>query len=149
MVSTQKKMSTGIEDAKKTELHVYMNHLRQHFITKVPSRISCTETMPYLVLDTDEEENQSRKLFKPIVPNLIGGTLQRSSAMQINADTNMSPNNAPKQQPNTARSNLQQICESMTALPTPESQLSYKPVTPNGPPLPIDLRALNRAKPLN
>jgi hypothetical protein len=148
-VSAQKVDSTPKDSAEKKSqevVFVYMNHLRQKFVTKIPMKNTCAETMPYLVMDTGDEDNQSRKLFKPIVPNLIGNTVQQTSSMMQMSNEPFNGNNTKTALTN--RSNVMHVRASTVDLPTPESQISYKPITPNATPLPPSLKTLDRSKPM-
>jgi hypothetical protein len=140
LVNAQKKNSTPKDSEKKAqEVFVYMNHLRQKLITKIALKNVCSNSIPYLVMDTGDEDNQSRKLFKPIVPNLIGNTVQMTSMMQMNENNKTAMTN---------RSNVIRAA-STVELPTPESQMSYKPITPIAAPLPPNLKTLDRSKPIS
>lgn len=130
------------------KLRVYMNHLRQNFITNMNIAIDCDGVTPFVVFNSIDEENQSRRVHRPIIANII--SYQQSSSLRLSknkfdtAENNLSSLSAASlsMRQNLSRSNqtLQQLREANADLRhTPESQLSYKRMSPNGPPLPNDL----------
>lgn len=148
---TVRKISSKKETSP-TGLKLYMNHLRQVFVTSLSGIANeCTDVMPFLIVDCIDEENQSRRTHKPIMTNLItyngvsGGNSTQDessgafrpekasslSAASVNIKMNLSRSNQTLQQLREANNDL---------IPTPESQLSYKRLTPNGPPLPLNLQ---------
>lgn len=128
MVVIKKAHRDQIKD-RKVGVHLYMNQLRQCWVNKIELKCECSDTIPFLVMDAGSEDaKQSRKLFKPIIPNLIGGiSSSQSKNGQFTQTKILSSNEIAK----------------------PESQLSYKPLTPIAPPLPANLRTLDRSKPIN
>lgn len=150
LVYANKKASSEVTNTNQKELKVYVNHLRQSFVTSIRLEYQSSDVIPYIVFDSDAEEEQSRRLFKPVVPNMVA-TYQQSSDMRKGLDGSpiLSAAGASVRQA-LSRSNqtLQQIREASAELmPSPESQLSYKPMTPNGPQLPANLQlTLTRSK---
>ena len=160
-------------------IRVYTNNLRQyHIIDMKPIQFNCSdELIPYIAFDTGIDELQSLRLHKPIITNLISAYQQSTvESMKLNnitnSNTNMigSKNNITKVNQHeesssslsaayltvrqslsrTNNKTLLQIREASAALvKSPESQLSYKPMTQNAPPLPPDLsQTMIRSKPM-
>jgi hypothetical protein len=145
-------------DKNKNRLCVYMTHLRQDLVTKIPINfVSSSDSpplLPFIVLDAVDDEKESRKLFKPIVPSLIGSSQQQSSFLQNEQQTHAASTSTIKQQNSSRSTNKNSVLlsakkEINNEPKTPESQLSYKPMTPNAPPLPPSLKALERSKPIS
>jgi hypothetical protein len=151
LVTAQKKSSnnSAVNKDENDLMYVYMNQLRQKRVTEFSLKSSCADTLPYIVMDTGDDENQSRKLFKPIVPNLIGngGGQQQQQLSSSSQVANENGGSYSQRQALTNRSNANRA--STVEMPTPESQMSYKPITPNGPPLPTTLKMLDRSRPIS
>lgn len=111
------------------------------------------QAIPYIAMDTGDEDNQSTRLVKPVMPNLITSLQQQSSvneATTIQADVASGLSAAGlsvRQSLSRSNQTLKQIREASAEVQTTESQLSYKPLTPQAPPLPNGL-GLTRSKPL-
>ena len=148
----------------KNMLNCYMTHLRQCFITKINLENSCVqEFMPFISFNSpDDDENQSRRLQKPIMTavNMIStsGYQPRTFTSALSHVTKNSSSSfsaaghSMRQSLSRANLTLQQIREASSEVffPAPESQLSFKPMTPNAAPLPPHLSLqLSRSKPLN
>lgn len=131
------------------QIIAYMTPLRQAYVTKMTINNSCKDVIPYIAFDTGEEESQSRRLFRPIMPNLIN-TFQQSSVVSNMHDSSPSLSAAGisiRQSLSRLNTTLQQIREASTEVTiTPESQLSFKPMTPNAPALPSNLQTLSRSR---
>jgi len=140
------------------QVRAYMTHLRQCYVASIPLVSSCPgDAMAYIVFDSGDETKQSRRLQRPIQVS-SGQVLQ----LQQVAETGEVSERTAKSQSlsvagQTIRHNLlrgshtlSQIREvGSTKFPSQESQLSFKPMSPNAPPLPPDLQTLVRARPLN
>ena len=139
-----------------------MTHLRQCFVTKISLENSCVDAfMPYISFNSpDDEENQSRRLTKPIMTavNMISQSGYQPRALTLSHVTKNSnasfsaAGHSMRQSLSRANLTLQQIREASSEVffPAPESQLSFKPMTPNAAPLPPHLSLqLSRSKPLN
>lgn len=161
------------------KLYAYMTHLRQNlaitmrFSSKKHSSnmIQTGWLTPFLVFDSIDESNQSRRLQQPVVA-ATKNLHQNSSALFSNSMTSGGGHastyremmgaastagqlaGAPRSslsaasmsmRQNLTQSNptLQQLREANDDLmmPTPESQLSYKEMPPNAPPLPPNLKS--------
>ncbi|RNA04920.1 dynein beta ciliary-like, partial [Brachionus plicatilis] len=131
------------------EISAYSTNLRQNFIAKFKIPNNCSESVPYLAFDCENDEEHSRRLYRPVLSNIISNHIQSSMNMQDDQSPNLSVAGASMKQ-TLSRSNqtLQQIREaSAEVTKSPESQLSYKPITPNGPPLPAELqKSFTRSK---
>lgn len=130
-------------------LTAYVTNLRQKFVANIKIASKCTESTPYLAFDCENDEEHSRRLYRPILSNMIPHYAQSSIKMQNDQSPNLSVAGASMRQ-TLSRSNqtLQQIREASAELiTTPESQLSFKQMTPNAPPLPPDLqKSFTRSK---
>lgn len=126
-----------------------MTNLRQHFVASMHIPNSCTESTPYLAFDSENDGEHSRRLYRPVLSNVLPNYGSSSLKMENEPSPNLSVAGASLKQ-TLSRSNqtLQQIREaSAEVIHTPESQLSYKPMTPNAPPLPPDLqKSFSRSK---
>jgi hypothetical protein len=159
-------------------IRAYANNLRQnHIIDMKNINFHCSdELIPYIAFDTGIDELQSLRLHKPIITNLISAyqqsTVESMKMNTTNSNTNVvgSKNNISKVNQHeesssslsaaylTVRQSLSrtnnrtllQIKEASASLmKSPESQLSYKPMTQNAPPLPPDLsQSMVRSKPM-
>lgn len=130
-------------------LSAYMTNLRQHFVTNVNIPNNSTESVPYLVFDCENDGQYSRRLYRPVLSNVIPNFASSSLKIDNEQSPNLSVAGASlKQTLSKSNQTLQQIREaSAEAIKTPESQLSYKPMTPNAPPLPADLqKSFSRSK---
>lgn len=129
--------------SRQTKINAYVNTLRQTFVSSFKIENQCVDTLPFIVFDCDDEEELSRRLFRPVLPNMITN-LQQSSSMRHANDHSPSLSAAGasiRQALSRSNQTLQQIREaSNEIIPSPESQMSYKVLTPNGPPLPQDLQ---------
>jgi hypothetical protein len=106
-------------------------------------------------------ENFSVRLIKPVMPNVIGSESPHQSAEQTSQQmTNNSSQDvfssvsaaglSIRQSLSRSNQTLKQIREASAEVHekvSTESQLSYKPITPNAPALPTNL-ALIRSKPI-
>lgn len=142
------------------QIQAYITHLRQCQIVTVNLNNNCLqEFQPYIVFDTGDEAKQSRQLQRPIqvsMPTGNSGTITPSQDLtERTMTTNKSQQLALAGQTimqNLLKSNatLNQIREISTErFPAQESQLSFKPMSPNAPPLPPDLQTLVRSKPMD
>lgn len=171
------------DETKPSKVYAYMTHLRQYMAIamKFPAHhlIQTEWITPFIIFDSIDETNQSRRLHRPVRAASNKGLTNQSSSVMFGggvsgsllsgsgmasmergnreASTNKvaqnSANNAfssslsvasMSMQQNLTRSNptLQQLREANDdLLPTPESQMSYKEMPPNAPPLPSDLKA--------
>ncbi|CAF0814108.1 unnamed protein product [Brachionus calyciflorus] len=129
-------------------LKAYITNLRQSFVTTVSIQHKCSDIIPYLVFDCEDEEDQSRRLYRPVLSNVISN-YQTESKNTYDHSPHLSAAGVSLRQ-NLSRSNqtLQQIREaSAEIMRSPESQLSYKPMTPNAAPLPVELQmSFSRSK---
>lgn len=133
-------------------VRVYTNILRQNFITSIPFKTKCKEKiLPFIVIDVGYGEN-SKRLQKPVIPNLyvINQRVPSASETAVVPSTHLSLSGmSVKAALSKSNLTLSQIREaSAERLPTPESQLSFKEVTPNAPKLPSTLQ-MTRSKPLS
>jgi hypothetical protein len=133
-------------------LRAYMTQLRQSYVTDMDLALSINEdeaSMPFLMFDSGEEEDQSKRLQRPVMHHIMS-TLQNSiSTINDTITPSLSAAGASMRQ-TLSQSNptLQQIKEANDeVLPTPESQLSYKAMTPNAAALPANLQ-MTRSKPI-
>ena len=148
------------ETTHKNSVRAYQTHLRQCHVTKMSIANKCDEFMPYIVFDAGEEDNQSRRLQRPIqisVNSINIGYQTESTPFDMSPGTYSmirSPNLMAAGQ--TIRQNLlkanltlQQIREVSTEqFPGQDSQLSFKLMSANAPPLPPNLQALVRSEQL-
>jgi len=158
--------SSNKSDKPISTLSVYMTHLRQCFVTKISLENNCVdEFMPYVSFNSpDDEENQSRRLIKPIMtavnmisqsgyqPRTFTSTSTLSHGTKNSNASFSAAGHSLRQSLSRANLTLQQIREASSEVffPAPESQLSFKPMTPNAAPLPPHLSLqLSRSKPLN
>jgi len=151
----------ALKDASKLttggQVRAYMTHLRQCYVASIPLvSLSPGDAMAYIAFDTGDETKQSRRLQRPI--QVSSGQLQ----LQQVADTGEMSERTAKSQSlsvagQTIKHNLLRASHTLsqirevgsTKFPSQESQLSFKPMSPNAPPLPPDLQTLVRARPLN
>jgi hypothetical protein len=162
---------------KTNNIRAYSNNLRQYHIIDMKNiQFNCSEELiPYIAFDTGVEDLQSLRLHKPIISNLISAYQQSTvESMKLNTANNnvigsknkvIKVNNHHEESSSSlsaayltvrqslSRTNnktLLQIREASDALvKSPESQLSYKPMTQNAPPLPSDLsQTMVRSKPM-
>ena len=116
--------------------------------------------MPFLAFDTGDDDNLSRRQQKPIISNLMS-SLQQAGVQNTSGSLTSSPTLSAaglsvRQSFSRLNQTLQQIREASAEtqhtdqIPSPESQLSYRKMTPNAPALPQNLqRTLTRSKPLS
>ena len=138
-----------------SNLRIYLTHMRQYYINSMSISCSCIDSvMPFIAFDTGDDDNLSRRQQKPIISNLAS-TLQQTSSEKNSYGSGSSPalsaaGMSVRQSCSRTNYTLQQIREaSAEQPPTPVSQLSYKPYTPQGPPLPANLqRTFVRSKQL-
>ena len=146
---------------------VYMTHLRQYYVTTINLVNNCSaEFIPFISFNSpDDEENQSRRLLRPILTGINPANnllfQQQQTYSLESASSRMTKNSNPsfsaagqsmRQSLSRANLTLQQIREASSEvfLPAPESQLSFKPMTPKAEPLPPHLALqMSRSKPLN
>lgn len=144
-----------------------MTHLRQNFITKINLENDCSaEFMPFVSFNSpDDEENQSRRLQKPIltaINSINNSSFQNQQGYSVaSASSHLTSKNSSgfsvagqsiRQSLSRANLTLQQIREASSEVffPAPESQLSFQPMSPKAEPLPSHLTLqLSRSKPLN
>lgn len=163
----RRKSSTDQENAPK--IYAYMTHLRQNlsitmrFSSKHSSNLIQTGWItPFLVFDSIDENGQSRRLQRPVVAatkNLNqnssilfgGGSLMSggrgsrvvgANAVDTRGMSSLSAASLTMRQNLLTQSNptLEQLREANDDLPTPESQMSYKEMPQNAPPLPVNLK---------
>jgi hypothetical protein len=146
-------------------IQAYMTHLRQSYLTNVtiPNSFNDNQdSIPYIVFDQGDEDSQSRRLQHPIQTSVNGpggsnnpktGTSSLTETTDcLTALTSKSGKLATAGQnikQNLLKSNqaLNQIREVSTErFPGAESQLSFKPMSPNAPPLPPNLQSLVRSE---
>jgi len=134
-------------------LRAYLTQLRQSYVTDIDLALSRNQdeiSMPFLIFDGGEEEDQSKRLQRPVMHHIMS-TLQNSISTMNDAITpSLSAAGASMRQ-TLSHSNptLLQIKEANDeVLPSPESQLSYKAMTPNAAALPSNLQ-MTRSKPIN
>jgi hypothetical protein len=157
IVNVKRKDNDNLNTNDFDHIPVYINQLRQYYITSIPFKSSCTQCLPYLTFDSVNEEDSSRRQQKPIIPNLMSTINQKSSELVIkqkkqNAENKISPHQS---RPNSIKSQIKKNDSSVASPPLvesrdyqPESQLSYEPMKPNAELLPEELR-LNKSKPIN
>ena len=147
-------------------LNFYMTHLKQFLITKINLENDCfQEFIPYLSFNyPDDEENQSRRLIKPIVTAMntnFSNFQQQQTISSASTSSQLTKNSSAsfsaaghsmRQSLSRGNLTLQQIREASSEVffPAPESQLSFKPMTPKAAPLPQHLSLqMSRSKPIN
>lgn len=166
LVHVSKKSLASEQEAQKS-IQAYLTHLRQTHIESISIAASCNEEfIPYIAFDTGYEENQSRRRQRPIQAsiNSLSNTVRNNNfpstgSPSLETDRTMTTTKsqqlliagqAIKQDLLRSNQTLNQIREVSTEkFPSQESQLSFKPMSPNAPPLPADLQALVRADHLN
>ncbi len=141
------------------QVRAYMSHLRQCYITSIPMVYSIPgDSMAFITFDSMDEINQSRRLQRPIqvsngAVHIQGGSVYEAGEISDRTAKSQSLSVAGqsiKQNLLRANNTLSQIREvGNTKFPAQESQLSFKPMSPNAPPLPPDLQTLVRSKPLD
>ncbi len=136
-----------------TCLPAYMTQLRQSYVIDINLALNKNQdevSMPFLMFDSGEEEDQSKRLQRPVMHHIMS-TLQKSiSTINDTVTPSLSAAGASMRQTlSHSNQTLQQIKEANDeVLRSPESQLSYKPMTPNAPALPSNLQ-MARSKPTN
>ncbi len=129
-------------------IRIYTNILRQSYVTSIPFHNNCGDKLlPFIVLDVGYDD-QSRRLQKPIHnsnlyslnQNIIqGNEVSVIPPSQLSTISGKTTYLKPSQ-------TLPQIREtSAERLPTPESQISFKPGSPKIPKNPTMLQ-LKRSK---
>lgn len=144
-------------------VQAYMTHLRQSYLTNITIQNSFNgsqEFIPYIVFDQGDEDSQSRRLQYPIQAsvNLTTSNLKTITPSIETTDRSTTTSKSGKlatagqnikQNLLKANQTLNQIKEVSTErFPGIESQLSFKPMSPNAPPLPPNLQALVRSEQL-
>ena len=146
---------------KQEKLRAYMNFFRQSFVISINLPYDCdNEAFPFVIFDMADLENFSTRLIRPVMPNVIGSESSTQSAEQTshqiinNSQDAFSSISAAglsiRQSLSRSNQTLKQIREASaeaTEKVSSESQLSYKPITPNAPALPANL-AMTRSKPI-
>jgi hypothetical protein len=163
------KKSNKIESKSITQTNVirsYMTHMRQFYIIdmNINKTNELTNTIPYIVFDNGDQENQSRRLQRPIQismnsinnGNNNNSLTETTPSLELSTGASLNSNRSPsllvasqtiRQSLLRTNMTLQQIREvSIEQFPSQESQLSFKPMSPNAPPLPPDLQALVRSE---
>lgn len=161
--ASQKNEETD-QNNNQNSISVYMTHLRQFYVTKINLNDSCSaEFLPFISFNSpDDEENQSRRLVRPILTgtnpaNSLFYQQQQTYSLESASTKNSNPSfsaagHSIRQSLSRANLTLQQIREASSEVffPAPESQLSFKPITPKADPLPPHLALqMSRSKPLN
>jgi hypothetical protein len=131
----------------KLKLRAYTNKFRQNHVLDLDNiSIKCNKNfLPYLILDVGYEEKYSRRQQKIVISNLDNLSKEyTSNSASTNQTDTYNTSNSKLELIRTQR--LSQIREaSVERLPTPESQLSYKLLTPTTSNLPNDLKLLQRS----
>lgn len=144
-------------------IFAYMTQLRQTMVSKmkftsvVMNSGGENKNTPFLILNSIDEEHQSRRMHRPVISAIktINNALNSSSSAifsgRVAAEKSAAERSNTTTSNNTKSANNKQAMSSMSAasgrrnadvaLPTPESQMSYKAMSPKAPPLPPDLKA--------
>ena len=143
-------------------IFAYMTQLRQTMVSKmkftsvVMNSGGENKNTPFLILNSIDEEHQSRRMHRPVISAIktINNALNSSSSAIFSGRVAAEKSAAERSNTttsNTKSANNKQAMSSMStasgrrnadvALPTPESQMSYKAMSPKAPPLPPDLKA--------
>lgn len=135
-------------DNTKIKLRAYTNKYRQtHLLDLENISIKCQDKfLPYLIMDVGYEEKYSRRQQKILISNLdnLSQEYTSNSTTTTNQTESTYVPNSKLELIRTQR--LSQIREaSVERLPTPESQLSYKSLSPTTSNLPNDLKLLQRS----